>query len=200
MTIRYVLLCFFCISPRAFIRQSHSFSFQMDLKMMEELVNLINFTDPSFCVAVIAIIFNPLFWNVVRAAGDYICYNPFRDRITANKFNKWILNSQKQCCWLDFGRWKVLYCLSVSPFLINFDECFSPDFCELVESVFSVLLRVFFSGSKQTIAEYLLLFTTVTLVIKNWNICSSFPCEEEETESTQYMYGIWIKCKSINQI
>uniref|UniRef100_A0A3Q3IFP7 Phosphatidylethanolamine N-methyltransferase n=1 Tax=Monopterus albus TaxID=43700 RepID=A0A3Q3IFP7_MONAL len=38
---------------------------KMDLKPMEELLKLINFHDPSFRIAVIAIIFNPLFWNVV---------------------------------------------------------------------------------------------------------------------------------------
>uniref|UniRef100_A0A7N6BIP5 Phosphatidylethanolamine N-methyltransferase n=1 Tax=Anabas testudineus TaxID=64144 RepID=A0A7N6BIP5_ANATE len=37
---------------------------KMDLKLLEDFLNLINFDD-SFCVAVIAIIFNPLFWNVV---------------------------------------------------------------------------------------------------------------------------------------
>lgn len=43
----------------------------MDLKLLEDFLNLINFDD-SFCVAVIAIIFNPLFWNVVRATADYL--------------------------------------------------------------------------------------------------------------------------------
>lgn len=38
---------------------------KIDLAPMEELAKQINFYDPSFCIAVIAIIFNPLFWNVV---------------------------------------------------------------------------------------------------------------------------------------
>lgn len=37
---------------------------------MKELLRLVNFHDPSFCIAVIAIIFNPLFWNVVRTTVD----------------------------------------------------------------------------------------------------------------------------------
>lgn len=42
------------------------FFFQMDLTLMEELLRHISFYDTSFLVAVIAIVFNPLFWNVVR--------------------------------------------------------------------------------------------------------------------------------------
>ncbi|XP_042363879.1 phosphatidylethanolamine N-methyltransferase [Plectropomus leopardus] len=38
---------------------------KMDLTLMEGLLKHINFHDSSFCIAVIAIIFNPLFWNVV---------------------------------------------------------------------------------------------------------------------------------------
>ncbi|XP_051273964.1 phosphatidylethanolamine N-methyltransferase [Dicentrarchus labrax] len=38
---------------------------KMDLTFMEEVLKHINFNDSSFCIAVIAIIFNPLFWNVV---------------------------------------------------------------------------------------------------------------------------------------
>ncbi|KAJ0060279.1 hypothetical protein NL108_007775 [Boleophthalmus pectinirostris] len=38
---------------------------QMDLMPLQTLFKLIDFTEPSFCVAVAAIIFNPLFWNVV---------------------------------------------------------------------------------------------------------------------------------------
>ncbi|KAK2820951.1 hypothetical protein Q5P01_023910 [Channa striata] len=38
---------------------------KMDLKPFEEFLKLINFQDSSFCIAVIAIIFNPFFWNVV---------------------------------------------------------------------------------------------------------------------------------------
>ncbi|XP_040885353.1 phosphatidylethanolamine N-methyltransferase [Toxotes jaculatrix] len=38
---------------------------KMDLTLMEDLLKLINFNDSSFCIAVITIIFNPLFWNVV---------------------------------------------------------------------------------------------------------------------------------------
>ncbi|XP_069563628.1 phosphatidylethanolamine N-methyltransferase isoform X1 [Brachyistius frenatus] len=38
---------------------------KMDLTLMEELLKHINVHDSSFCIAVIAIIFNPLFWNVV---------------------------------------------------------------------------------------------------------------------------------------
>nr|XP_019938292.1 PREDICTED: phosphatidylethanolamine N-methyltransferase [Paralichthys olivaceus] len=38
---------------------------KMDLTLMEELLKNIAFCDSSFCIAIIAIIFNPLFWNVV---------------------------------------------------------------------------------------------------------------------------------------
>lgn len=38
---------------------------QMDMSVLEELWRLIDLTEPRFCVAVIAIIFNPFFWNVV---------------------------------------------------------------------------------------------------------------------------------------
>lgn len=38
---------------------------KMDMTVMEGLLKLINIHDSSFCIAVIAIIFNPLFWNVV---------------------------------------------------------------------------------------------------------------------------------------
>lgn len=41
---------------------------------MEKLLKHINFYDTSFFIAVIAIIFNPLFWNVVRIAFLYSCY------------------------------------------------------------------------------------------------------------------------------
>lgn len=48
------------------------FSFQMDLTPMAELARHIDFHDSSFCIAVIAIIFNPLFWNVV--GNDFILF------------------------------------------------------------------------------------------------------------------------------
>lgn len=38
---------------------------KMDVTLMEELLRHINFRDSSFCIAVIAIIFNPFFWNLV---------------------------------------------------------------------------------------------------------------------------------------
>ncbi|XP_029953995.1 phosphatidylethanolamine N-methyltransferase isoform X2 [Salarias fasciatus] len=38
---------------------------KVDLAPMEELLKRINFKDSGFCLAVIAIIFNPLFWNLV---------------------------------------------------------------------------------------------------------------------------------------
>ncbi|KAK2885120.1 phosphatidylethanolamine N-methyltransferase isoform X2 [Channa argus] len=38
---------------------------KMDLKPLDEFLKLINIRDSSFCIAVIAIIFNPVFWNVV---------------------------------------------------------------------------------------------------------------------------------------
>ncbi|XP_041670895.1 phosphatidylethanolamine N-methyltransferase isoform X2 [Cheilinus undulatus] len=38
---------------------------KMDLTFMEDLLKHIKPHDSSFCIAVIAIIFNPLFWNVV---------------------------------------------------------------------------------------------------------------------------------------
>lgn len=50
------------------------FPFQMDFTLMEKLLKHINFYDTSFFIAVIAIIFNPLFWNVVRIAFLYSCY------------------------------------------------------------------------------------------------------------------------------
>lgn len=40
----------------------------MDMTLMEKLLKHINFYDTSFFIAVMAIIFNPLFWNVVRIA------------------------------------------------------------------------------------------------------------------------------------
>lgn len=46
--------------------------FQMDLTLMEELLKHIDFHDYSFCIAVIAIIFNPVFWNVVRTTVDVL--------------------------------------------------------------------------------------------------------------------------------
>uniref|UniRef100_A0A665XAG0 Uncharacterized protein n=1 Tax=Echeneis naucrates TaxID=173247 RepID=A0A665XAG0_ECHNA len=39
---------------------------KMDLKLMEEVLKHIDFYDSRFCIAVITIIFNPLFWNLVR--------------------------------------------------------------------------------------------------------------------------------------
>ncbi|XP_056325423.1 phosphatidylethanolamine N-methyltransferase [Danio aesculapii] len=38
---------------------------QMDVSVFWELWRLVDLTEPRFCVAVIAIIFNPFFWNVV---------------------------------------------------------------------------------------------------------------------------------------
>ncbi|XP_077407424.1 phosphatidylethanolamine N-methyltransferase isoform X1 [Vanacampus margaritifer] len=38
---------------------------KMDLKVFDEVLKHVNFHDPNFHIAVIAIIFNPLFWNVV---------------------------------------------------------------------------------------------------------------------------------------
>ncbi|XP_028332643.1 phosphatidylethanolamine N-methyltransferase [Gouania willdenowi] len=38
---------------------------KIDFATMEELFKHINFKDATFCIAVTAIIFNPLFWNVV---------------------------------------------------------------------------------------------------------------------------------------
>ncbi|XP_068610619.1 phosphatidylethanolamine N-methyltransferase isoform X2 [Brachionichthys hirsutus] len=38
---------------------------KMDLTLIEELLNHTNFQDSGFWVAVVAIVFNPLFWNVV---------------------------------------------------------------------------------------------------------------------------------------
>uniref|UniRef100_A0A671Q4G9 Phosphatidylethanolamine N-methyltransferase n=1 Tax=Sinocyclocheilus anshuiensis TaxID=1608454 RepID=A0A671Q4G9_9TELE len=38
---------------------------QMDMSVLAELWRLIDLSEPRFCVAVIAIIFNPFFWNVV---------------------------------------------------------------------------------------------------------------------------------------
>uniref|UniRef100_A0A8C2CEC6 Phosphatidylethanolamine N-methyltransferase n=1 Tax=Cyprinus carpio TaxID=7962 RepID=A0A8C2CEC6_CYPCA len=38
---------------------------QMDMSVLAELWRLLDLTEPRFCVAVIAIIFNPFFWNVV---------------------------------------------------------------------------------------------------------------------------------------
>lgn len=63
LKVRYV-----CFSPHGPFSPG-CFS-QMDLNWMEELLKHINFHDSNFCVAVIAIIFNPLFWNVVRLTAD----------------------------------------------------------------------------------------------------------------------------------
>ncbi|XP_071763580.1 phosphatidylethanolamine N-methyltransferase [Centroberyx gerrardi] len=38
---------------------------KVDMALMEDFLKCINVYDPRFCVAVIAIIFNPFFWNVV---------------------------------------------------------------------------------------------------------------------------------------
>ncbi|XP_020503972.1 phosphatidylethanolamine N-methyltransferase [Labrus bergylta] len=38
---------------------------KMDLTLMQELMKCINLRDSNFCIAVLAIFFNPLFWNVV---------------------------------------------------------------------------------------------------------------------------------------
>lgn len=50
-----------------------SFCPQMDMSVLAELWRLIDLTEPRFCVAVIAIIFNPFFWNVV---SHCICVSP----------------------------------------------------------------------------------------------------------------------------
>lgn len=55
----------------------HTFVFvlspQMDMSVLTELSRLIDLTEPRFCVAVIAIIFNPFFWNVV--SHSYCLFN-----------------------------------------------------------------------------------------------------------------------------
>ncbi|XP_066520515.1 phosphatidylethanolamine N-methyltransferase isoform X4 [Hoplias malabaricus] len=38
---------------------------QMDMSVVSEVMKHVDLTEPRFCVAVIAIIFNPFFWNVV---------------------------------------------------------------------------------------------------------------------------------------
>uniref|UniRef100_A0A8K9X0H5 Phosphatidylethanolamine N-methyltransferase n=1 Tax=Oncorhynchus mykiss TaxID=8022 RepID=A0A8K9X0H5_ONCMY len=38
---------------------------KVDMSVMEDVLKHIDVSDPRFCVAVIAIIFNPFFWNVV---------------------------------------------------------------------------------------------------------------------------------------
>uniref|UniRef100_A0AAZ3RNB9 Phosphatidylethanolamine N-methyltransferase n=1 Tax=Oncorhynchus tshawytscha TaxID=74940 RepID=A0AAZ3RNB9_ONCTS len=38
---------------------------KVDMSVMEDVLKHIDVYDPRFCVAVIAIIFNPFFWNVV---------------------------------------------------------------------------------------------------------------------------------------
>lgn len=53
----------------------------MDLKPVEEFLKLINFHDSNFCTAVTAIIFNPLFWNVVRAAVGHRGYYSLRIKL-----------------------------------------------------------------------------------------------------------------------
>lgn len=45
----------------------------MDLTVIEELLRHIDLHESSFRVAVIAIIFNPLFWNVVSASLKNVC-------------------------------------------------------------------------------------------------------------------------------
>lgn len=44
---------------------THDYFFQMELPLMQDLLKYLNVHDSRFCLAVIAIIFNPLFWNVV---------------------------------------------------------------------------------------------------------------------------------------
>ncbi|KAM9560187.1 phosphatidylethanolamine N-methyltransferase isoform 3-T3 [Salvelinus alpinus] len=42
-----------------------SYVLKVDMSVMEDVLKHIDVYDPRFCVAVIAIIFNPFFWNVV---------------------------------------------------------------------------------------------------------------------------------------
>lgn len=44
----------------------------MDLTLLEAFLKHIHVYDSRLCIAVIAILFNPLFWNVVSAALDCI--------------------------------------------------------------------------------------------------------------------------------
>ncbi|XP_016391277.1 phosphatidylethanolamine N-methyltransferase [Sinocyclocheilus rhinocerous] len=43
--------------------------FNMDMSVLTELWRLTDPTEPRFCVAVIAIIFNPFFWNVMKLSN-----------------------------------------------------------------------------------------------------------------------------------
>lgn len=40
----------------------------MDLSLLEDFLKHVTFHDVSFLIAVVTIIFNPLFWNVVRTS------------------------------------------------------------------------------------------------------------------------------------
>lgn len=67
-----ILVQYFMNAYSIFYTQFYNISliyfFQMDLTPVETLLKHINFYDTSFFIAVMAIIFNPLFWNVVRLA------------------------------------------------------------------------------------------------------------------------------------
>ncbi len=68
LSMKLYVLCGVFFSPH---NRFFTWLFQMDLALMEEFLKHINVHDSSFCVAVIAIIFNPFFWNVVRSTVDH---------------------------------------------------------------------------------------------------------------------------------
>lgn len=52
----------------------------MDLTPMEEFLRHVDFGNSSFWIAVIAIIFNPLFWNLVRTTADHTVDTVFKNQ------------------------------------------------------------------------------------------------------------------------
>lgn len=84
--------CTYILLPFKFFTLS-AVLFQMDLTPMEVLLRHIDFGDSRFCIAVIAIIFNPLFWNVVRTTADHTVDIVFKNQALFR-------NSVQQCLYV----------------------------------------------------------------------------------------------------
>ena len=55
---------------------------QVDMSLLGEVVRHVDVSDPRFCVAVLAVLFNPFFWNVVRSRdGTNLCYNTYKSKM-----------------------------------------------------------------------------------------------------------------------
>lgn len=46
--------------------------FQMDVSLVGDFLRHVDLQDSSFCIAVAAIAFNPLFWNTVRFCTGFL--------------------------------------------------------------------------------------------------------------------------------